>query len=62
MELLQENEFVPYETLENTFLSLESTNITESLQYREGGQIHISHATYVLFLSLEQTRVDKINL
>ena len=62
MELLQENVIVPYETLQNTSSSLESTNITESLQYRERGLLHISDATYDFFLSLEQSRVDKINL
>ncbi len=62
IELLQENIIVPYETLQNTSLCLESTNITESLQYRERGLLHISDATYDFFLSLEQARVEKINL
>ena len=62
MELLQENVIVPYETLQNTSSSLESTNIIESLQYRERGLLHISDATYDFFLSLEQSRVNKINL
>ncbi len=60
--MLQENIIVPYETLQNTSLCLESTNITESLQYRERGLLHISDATYDFFLSLEQARVEKINL
>ena len=62
MELLQENVIVPYETLQSTSSSLESSNITESLQYRERGLLDISDATYDFFLSLEQSRVDKINL
>ena len=62
VELLLENVIVPCETLENTSSNLESTYITESLQYRKRGLIHISDATYYFFLSLEQTRVDKINL
>jgi hypothetical protein len=62
IELLQENIIVPYETLQNTSSSLESTSITESLQYRERGLLHISDETYEFFLSLEQARVEKINL
>jgi hypothetical protein len=62
IELLQENIIVPYETLQNTSSSLESTSITESLQYLERGLFHISDETYEFFLSLEQGRVEKINL
>ena len=62
IKFLEENVIVLYESLQNTSSSLESTAMTESLQYRERGLLHISDETYNFFLSLEQARVKKINL
>ena len=53
---------VPYEHLERTSSTLDATVVTESLQFRERGLIHISDSAFNFFLALEQERVDRINL
>ena len=61
VELLQDNIIVPYEHLQQTSSNLEATKITESLQYRERGLLHINDASFNFFLALEQERVGRIN-
>lgn len=62
VELLQNNIVIPYEQLQQTSSSLEATLITESLQFRERGLLHISDDSFKFFLALEQERVNKINM
>ena len=61
VELLQDNIIVPYEHLQQMSSNLEATKITESLQYRERGLLHITDASFNFFLALEQERVGRIN-
>lgn len=53
---------VPYEHLERTSSTLDATVVTESLQFRERGLLHISDSAFNFFLALEQERVNQINM
>jgi hypothetical protein len=57
MHLLENNVIMPFATLSNFTL-----NVTECHQFRERGLLHISDGAYEFFLSLEQERVNNINL
>ena len=52
---------VPYAKLEEQSIYQESLEVTESLQYRNRGLIHISDNTFVFFMGLEQQRVSILN-
>ena len=60
-ELLEENIIQPYHHLEQSSKFPESLQVTEERQYRQRGLLHICDDAYVLFLSLEQRRVDLLN-
>jgi hypothetical protein len=62
VEILQDNIVVPYEHLERTSSTLDATAVTESLQFRERGLLHISDSAFNFFLALEQERVNRINM
>lgn len=60
-EIIEENLVVPYAKLEEHSIYQESLEVTESLQYRNRGLIHISDNAFVFFMALEQQRVALLN-
>ena len=60
-EIIEENLVVPYAKLEEHSIYQESLEVTESLQYRNRGLIHISDNAFVFFMGLEQQRVSILN-
>ncbi|CAB3981947.1 ATP-dependent DNA helicase PIF1 [Paramuricea clavata] len=62
MHLLENNVIMPFATLSNYTANPETLNVTECHQFRERGLLHISDGAYEFFLSLEQERVNNINL
>ena len=61
-ELLEENIIQPYHQLEESSKFSETLQVTEARQYRQRGLLHISDEAYLLFLNLEQRRVDLLNM
>ena len=62
MDLLDNNVVIPYDVLEKTTDDFDTLNVTESRQYRERGLLHITDKAFDFFLTLEQERVNLINL
>ena len=62
MDLLDNNVVIPYDVLEKTTDDFDTLNVTESRQYRERGLLHITDEAFDFFLTLEQERVNLINL
>ena len=60
-EIIEENLVVPYAKLEEHSIYQESLEVTESLQYRNRGLIHILENAFVFFMALEQQRVSLLN-
>ena len=60
-EIIEENLVVPYAKLEEHSIYQESLEVTESLQYRNRGLIHISDNAFVFFMGLERQRVSILN-
>ena len=60
-KIIEENLVVPYAKLEEHSTYQESLEVTESLQYRNRGLIHISDNAFVFFMALEQQRVSLLN-
>lgn len=61
-QLLEDNLIVPLSVLQTTSACRETLNVVESRQFRERGLLHITDIASEFFLSLEQKRVDKINI
>ena len=53
---------IPLSVLELSTSQPETLNVIESRQFRERGLLHISDEAHSLFMSLEQARVEKINM
>ncbi len=60
-ELIEEALVIPYSKLEEESQFRESLQVTENLQYRGRGLIHITDNAYKFFLCLEQQRVLQLN-
>lgn len=60
-EIIEENLVAPYSKLEESSLYQDSLQVTESLQFRNRGLIHITDNTFLFFMSLEQERVLLLN-
>lgn len=60
-EIIEENLVAPYSKLEESSLYQDSLQVTESLQFRNRGLIHISDNAFLFFMSLEQQRVLLLN-
>ena len=60
-EIVEENLVVPFCKLEESSLYQDSLEVTESLQFRNRGLIHISDNALIFFMSLEQQRVLLLN-
>jgi hypothetical protein len=54
-------ELTKAQLLQSSTLHPQMLNVVESRQFRERGLLHISDEAYAFFMSLEQTRVEKIN-
>ena len=62
MHLLENNVIMLFATLSNFTANPETLNVTKCHQFREGGLLHINDGAYEFFLSLEQEKVNNINL
>ena len=62
MDLLYNDVTIPHDVLEKTTDDFGTLNVTESRQYRERGLLHITDDAFDFFLTLEQERVNLINL
>ena len=60
-QLLEDNVIMPWSVLKSSTSYPDTLNVVESRQFRERGLLHISDQAQEFFMSLEQTRVDKIN-
>ena len=60
-DMIEETLLVPYARLETITSYPETLAITEARQFRERGLVHISDACFLMFLHLEQLRVDQMN-
>ena len=60
-EIIEENLVAPYSKLEESSLYRDSLQVTESLQFRNRGLIHITDNTFLFFMSLEQQQVLLLN-
>jgi hypothetical protein len=62
VNLLENNVIVPFSILNGITSNPETLHVTESRQFRERGLLHISDGAHAFFMSLEQERVNNINL
>ena len=60
-EMIEDAIVIPYSKLEEERQFPESLQVTENLQYRSHGLIHITDKAYKFFLCLEQQRVLQLN-
>lgn len=57
-DMIEENLLVPYEELKKTSRHQETLEIAEARQFREKGLVHISDQCFLVFMHMEQLRVD----
>ena len=60
-DMIEETLLVPYEELKKTSRHQETLEVTEARQFRERGLVHISDPCFLVFMHLEQLRVDLMN-
>lgn len=59
--MIEENLLVPYEELKKTSRHHETLEVTEARQFRARGLVHISDHCFLVFMHMEQLRVDLMN-